>query len=69
MNSSSGRPETFVLSPFYDYLMEELLASSNRVSYAIQSVCLLLACTPEDCYSSMIEYTESVILVLRQVSS
>jgi hypothetical protein len=67
--SESGRPETFALSPFYNQMLQELLMLSNRFRYALQSVCHLLACTPEDCYPSMIEYTELVFLHLRQVTN
>ncbi len=62
------RPKTFALSPYYKKITEQLCAAAeNRFIFAFKSLGLLLASTPEDCYSLMLDKTDDMLAFLRNV--
>jgi hypothetical protein len=64
----SKRPPTFLLSPYYDTLANQLVKAANRrLTAAFDAVGLLLLNAPDDCYWIVLETIDELLLMLRKV--
>ena len=49
-------------------MVEDAINDSSQFRHTLELACNLLACTPEDCYSSMVDFTDSLLRHLREVA-
>lgn len=65
----SKRPPTFLLSPHYDMIANQLVKAANRrLTAAFDALGLLLLNAPDDCYWIVLETIDELLLLLRKVS-
>ncbi len=65
----SKRPTTFLLSPYYDMIANQLVKAANRrLTAAFDALGLLLLNAPDDCYWIVLETIDELLLLLRKVS-